>query len=316
MRRTLIAAAVGLAALHLGMGDVSGQQPPLILSQLAWFDRAGKQLSTVGPLADHGNLELSPDGMRIAAAVGDRARGTRDIWIYEADGTRHQFTTSDADENWSIWSPDGDRVVLNSFSTGRLALLQRPARGTAQDTDLLTDATGKWPVSWSPDGRQILYVTNSARTGNDIWVLPLGAGRRPYAFSDTDASENWATFSPDGRFVAYSSTEPTGRADVYIAPIPGDGRMWRVSPAGGTQARWRRQGEILYLDPDSRLMSATLQFDGNEIVVTVARPLFTLDYPYPAYHAFDVTSDGARILVNTLVISPGGPRLTVLNQER
>jgi len=35
-----------------------------------------------------------------------------------------------------------------------------------------------------------------------------------------------------------------------VFPIPGDGRMWRVSADGGTQARWRRQDEILYLDPE------------------------------------------------------------------
>ena len=32
-------------------------------------------------------------------------------------------------------------------------------------------------------------------------------------------------------------------------------------------------------------------------------PLFELQHPYGAYHAFDLTPDGQRFLVNTLVIN-------------
>ena len=306
----LVRSLAAIATGALMLPHAAAQQRPLTLSQLAWFDRSGKQISTVGPLADHGNVELSPDGRRIATAVTQRGGEARHIWIYDADGTRSQLTSGAADENWAIWSPDGERMALNSFGPQGLALLQRPVRGTTPAVDLLNDETGKWPVSWSPDGSRILFVTNSERTGNDIWVLPLTGARRPYAFSDTRASENWATFSPDGRFVAYSSTEPTDRADVYVAPIPGDGRMWRISADGGTQARWRRQNEILYLDPDQRVISATLQFEGNDLVVKDLTPLFTVNIPYGAYHAFDVTPDGSRILVNSVVVSPASPKLS------
>ena len=96
------------------------QQPPRpqILSRLMWFDRAGTRLGGIGPVADHGNLELSPDGTRVAVAVTDHAHETRDIWIYDAKtGERTRFTSEPTDENWLIWSADGTRVVLNSFGT-------------------------------------------------------------------------------------------------------------------------------------------------------------------------------------------------------
>jgi hypothetical protein len=35
-------------------------------------------------------------------------------------------------------------------------------------------------------------------------------------------------------------------------------------------------------------------------------PLFEIRHPYGAYHAFDVTEDAKRFLVNTLVVNPGG----------
>ena len=105
-----------------------------VLSQLTWFDRAGTVLGRLGPLADHGNLELSPDGSRVAVAVVDRARRTRDIWMYQtASGQRQQFTSDPADENWLIFSPDGRRVVINAFSPEhRACSRRRPRRAAAQ----------------------------------------------------------------------------------------------------------------------------------------------------------------------------------------
>ena len=43
--------------------------------------------------------------------------------------------------------------------------------------------------------------------------------------------------------------------------------------------------------------------------MTGYEPLFELQHPYGAYHAFDVTADGQRFLVNTLVVSPNQPRV-------
>ena len=299
--RFLLAASV-LAALPLG-----AQQPPTVLSQLTWFDRAGKQLGRLGPIADHGNLELSPDGTRVAVAVTDRARRTRDIWMYQtASGARQQFTSDPADENWLIFSPDGRRVVLNAFSPEQSGLFSSPAAAALPRETVLIDPSGAWPVSWSPDGASLLVVTNSPRTGNDIWTLPLVGDRTPKPYQRTGASENWAAFSPDGRWVAFSSTAGSEIPEVYVTSFPTPGQAWRISADGGTQARWRRDGrEILYLAPDRQLMSASLTLGPGRVTVDRIEALFEMRFPYGAYHAFDVTRDGQRFIVNTSLASGG-----------
>lgn len=302
-------ALVGLLLATVAVPWLLAQAPrPSMLSRLVWFNRAGQRLGAIGPVADHGNLEISPDGTRVAVAVTDRARATHDIWMYDvSSGSRTQFTSDPADENWLIWSPDGASVLLNSFTPDRQALMRGSSTGTAARTPLLVGDEGKWPVSWSPDGRSVLYVTNSDVTSNDIWVLPLDGKRPPYPFLRTEASENWAAFSPDGQWVAFSSTE-SGQAEVFVSPFPAKGRRWRVSADGGSQARWRRDGkEIFYVDPDRMLMSASVTSAGDEFTVNEYQPLFTLSHPYGAYHAFDVTPDGQRFLVNTLVVNPATP---------
>ena len=283
------------------------RQAPFVLSQLTWFDRAGKELGRLGPLADHGNLEISPDGSRVAVAVADRTLRTRDIWMYDTgSGKREQFTSDASDENWLIISPDGGRVVLNAFSTGQSGLFTSAAAAPVPRTLLLDSPAGAWPVSWSPDGSSILVVTNSPKTSNDIWSLSLTGDAKPKAFQRTDASENWAAFSPDGRWVAFSSTAESDIPEVYVARFPTPGQLWRISADGGTQARWRHDGkEIFYVSPERRLMSARLTLGGDSLKVDRIEPLFTLHFPYGAYHAFDVTRDGERFLVNTSIASAG-----------
>jgi Tol biopolymer transport system component len=281
------------------------QTRPPVLSRLVWFDRAGMRLGGVGPAADHGNLELSPDGARVAVAVAATAGGPRALWIYDTKtGTRTQFTSDSADENWLVWSADGRHVIGNSFDRERLDLFEAASDNARSRKTLITGGEGKWPVSLSRDGRFLLYVINARETSNDIWVLPLERRGRPYPFLHSAASENWAAFSPDGKWVAFSSTEG-GQAEVYVSPFPPNGHHWRISADGGSQARWRRDGkEIFYLAPDRTLMAASVVSSRREFSVAEYHPLFQVNYPYGAYHAFDVSADGQRFLVNTVVVSP------------
>ena len=306
MRRAIL----GLLVAAVVAPWVSAQSSrPAVLSRLIWFDRTGQRLGSVGPIADHGNLEISPDGTRVAVAVTDASRATRDIWFYHlTSDERTQFTSDPSDENWLIWSPDGARVLLNSFTRERLSLLEGPSSDASQRMQVLGGDEGKWPVSWSPDGRYVLYVTNNERTSNDIWVLLRDGTGSPYPYLHTAASENWASFSPDGRWVAFSATD-SGQPEVYVAPFPAASRRWRISADGGSQARWRRDGkEIYYVAPNRMLMSAQIDMSSG-VTVKGYEPLFELQHPYGAYHAFDVTPDGQRFLVNTLVVNPTRPRV-------
>jgi Tol biopolymer transport system component len=302
------------------IGVLSAQQAPrLVRSQLVWVDRAGTRQSAIGTLADYGNIELSPDRRQIAAAVLNDATGRRELWLYDAaDGRRSRLDANAADENWLVWSPDGKRVVFNSQRSRGLDIYGRdlPA-GAAGDPGAneqllaIDEERGQWPVSWSPDGKDILVVTNTEDTGNDIWVLPLTGGRKPYPFLKTEAQENWAAFSPNGKWVAYSYKESGSDTELYVTSFPKPGRRYLVHARGGFQARWRRDGkELFFLATNgtltTSLMAADVKSDGDEFEVNGVRKLFDTPVPYPPYHAFDVSADGQRILINSLLLGPGG----------
>jgi hypothetical protein len=48
-------------------------------------------------------------------------------------------------------------------------------------------------------------------------------------------------------------------------------------------------------------MAAAVVERNGTLAVTRVDPLFTMRFPYGAYHAFDVSADGARFLVNTVL---------------
>jgi len=306
-------AAAGVClALAIAAPATRGQDVRFVRSQLTWFDRAGRKLGVVGRMADYGNLELSPDGRRIAVGVlTDARRGTRDIWVVDAaTGAHTAFTSDPADENWAIWSPDGSALIFNSGRDGGLDLYRAPAAAVdpRPGEPLLVDSDAKWPVSWSSDGRSILYVIGGREGGNHIRVLPLQRDRRPLPYRQGSDSENWAALSPDGKWVAYSSTE-SGQPEVYVAPFAatGAGSKQRVSHGGGLQARWRRDGgELYYVSSDRQLMAADVRPGGGAaLMIGEPHALFELQFPYWQYHAFDAAADGQRFLVNVLVTLPG-----------
>jgi eukaryotic-like serine/threonine-protein kinase len=269
-------------------------------SQLIWFDRTGKQISVLGDSAQNADAVLSPDGTRVSLSIPDQTGKGRDIWLYDvAHSLKTRFTFDHADEEMSLWSPDGSQLVFNSGRKGHLDLYQKVSSGAGTEELLLEDNLEKHPSSWSPDGRFILYRASGGPTGNDLFVLPLFGDRKPFSFLNTKFNEYAGQFSPNGRWIAYFSDE-SGRNEVYVAPFPGPGGKWQVSSSGGTSPRWRRDGnEIFYVGPDKKLMAVAVNGKGSTFEVGAVRALFQTRLTALRY-GYDVSADGQRFLINTL----------------
>ena len=299
----------GVLAYQTGSVEVGGGAG--VSTQLVWFDRSGKQIGLLGEQARSGDLSLAPDGRRVAVSVFDLVPRTRDIWLFDiARGLRTRFTFDLADEFASVWSPDGSRVVFNGRRKGHLDLYQKASSGAGAEEELLADGLDKYPTDWSPDGRFILYVVNAPKAGFDLWVLPLFGGRKPFPFLQTQFDEGPGLFSPDGRWIAYASNE-SGRAEVYVATFPGPGGKWQVSTAGGILPRWRGK-EIFYLAPDNKLMAAAINGQGSAFEVGAVRPLFDTRPGGSLRWVYDVSPDGQRFLVNTLVEEDASQPITLV----
>jgi serine/threonine protein kinase/Tol biopolymer transport system component len=279
-------------------------------SQLTWFERTGKQMGVLGEPAKYTDLELSPDGKRASVSIQAQG-GTRDIWLYDAArGFPTRFTFGPALAFTSIWSPDGSRIVFNSNRMGHFDLYQKASSGAGTEEVLLADNLDKAPVSWSPDGRFILYV--NLGTNNSLFVLPLSGDRKPFPFQKTQFNGLLAQFSPDGRWVAYQSNE-SSRAEVYVVPFPGPGGKWQISSSGGSLPRWRHDGaEIFYLTPDNKLMAAAVNGKGGSFQVGAVKPLFGTQAAPGGRNRYDVSPEGQRFLINTAPEQTSSSPITIV----
>jgi eukaryotic-like serine/threonine-protein kinase len=191
-------------------------------ARLVWSDRNGNQTGVLDERLPYRDLRLSPDGLRAAVSLANARDNMTDVWIVSpARGLRTRFTFDAADEFSPIWSPDGADIAFTSRRAGHLDLYRKTTSGADREDVLLNDAVDKTPTSWSRDGKFVLYSIDGARTGPDVWVLPLSGDRKPFPFLESGADERLPQFSPDGHWVAYATSE-SGRVEVYVAlsPVP------------------------------------------------------------------------------------------------
>ena len=173
----------------------------------------------------------------------------------------------------------------------------------------------------SPDGRDLVYQRMNAKTGWDIWTLPLKRDGTPVPVVQTDADERGARLSPDGRWVAFVSNT-SGAFEIYVQPFPGPARRVRVSRNGGDEPHWRSDGsELFYIGRDGSLTatSVTIAADRQSIDVGPPVPLFVapIGGAQRVLAADYVASiDGQRFLINQVVRGPGvTPLRVVLNWQ-
>jgi eukaryotic-like serine/threonine-protein kinase len=269
-------------------------------SRLTWFDRRGNATGTIGEMADYSNPALSRDGERLAVCLRNTA-GKRDIWVFDlVRGSRTQLTFDPADETNPSWSRDGSQIAYTSDRRGHRDMYVRSSSGTGQERPLLESNDEKTVLDWSPDGKTLVYVVLSPKTGADLWMLPLaGNVHTPELFLGTSATEDNAQVSPDGRWLLYRSSE-SGRLELYVQPLPPNGQKWVISNTSATDFQWRPDGrEILYTTRVS-MYSVDVKVSSTIFQPGPPKELFRLPpMRVIGRNRFVVSRDGQRFLIVT-----------------
>jgi Tol biopolymer transport system component len=159
----------------------------------------------------------SPDGTRIAYSGGVSNVG---VHVVGADGRDDEVV---AGAGWEpTWSPDGSRIAFLRQGAAEPKLL------TVADVDgsrlrsypgLSLSSTSN-RLSWTPDGRAIVYARDSPEGVSRV-ELATGGVRRLVSYGSAPFGSDPAV-SPDGTRIAFAAGgECRDRSGIYVAGIDG-----------------------------------------------------------------------------------------------
>ena len=255
-------------------------------------DRTGAAQALPFPAKSYTNPRFSPRGDRVAVWV-EQLRC--DIEVMDlARGTVTRLT-SEGDNHYPIWTPDGQRITYLGQRTRESArmIVSRPANGSGAE-EAVSATPSKYspsvPLAWSSRG-----VLAFADQGS-IWVMPHAS--EPQAFAPSPFDETAPAFSPDGRWLAYVSDE-SGRYDVYVRPFPGPGEKYKVSTAGGMEPVWSRNSRELFYRNGDQVLAVQA---GTTPEFSASRPRVLFTGPFARARtadriAYDVSPDGEHFVM-------------------
>ena len=164
------------------------------------------------------------------------------LFVAAADGRdeRPLLASPDVDYN-PTWSPDGAWLAFTSERDGSANLYRVRPNGT--ELERLTDSPAfDDQAAFSPDGRQIVFVTSRANGTADLWVLDLQT-RRAKALTSGAGGDFRPAWSPDGTSIAFASDRGNGLpfahgrwehlhlVDIYLIHPDGSG-LKRITRPG------------------------------------------------------------------------------------
>ncbi|MCM1985600.1 hypothetical protein [Methanococcoides seepicolus] len=312
----------------------------LLIFFLCFFSANIVNASEILQLTDEtesiGYPQWSTDGDKIIYTSSDLETITSgdwvvDFWIMDADGSNKiQLASGDSmlglGSN-SPLSPDGTKLLFVSNATGNHELWimnvdgsdkRQLTHGAHLENNLLGLA-GRWGISWSPDGSQIVYVSASSENRNvwetveingkeelmfniskvckdyDIWVIDYDGGNN-LKLTTSRKDNIGATWRSDGEKIAFVSNE-SGNGGIWIMNKDGSDKIQFVD-GSAYNIDWSPDGtKIVYVKGDHENYTSSIwvmDADGSNKKPLTNNSKYFVSQSYP-----DWSPDGSKIVFNS-----------------
>lgn len=283
-------------------------------SKLAFVDRAGKVVRTIGDAGEYRHFPaLSPDQRQVACAMTEGE--TQNIWVVDVErGARRRLTSEKEQQLWPAWSPDGRELLYSNGDPSHGTIRAVAASGATPPRDVTVGVS----PALAADGRLYFTRMKDSAYDFDLWALAPGPDAKPESLLTSSDGEFIAVPSPTDPLIAYCC-DASGENEVYLATSPRITATWLVSSHGGTWPRWRRDGREIYYSTGDSLLAATVEPSNGDVRLGAPRLLFRRSDHRPSFttiaDGFDITPDGELFLINISEEDTSEPPALVLVQN-
>jgi Tol biopolymer transport system component len=204
-----------------------------------------------------GNPSVSPDGRLVAFD-----RGTNnEVWVMNRDGSNAHFLTNGTTPSFS---PDGTRLAVGgaqtAFNRYELDLVNLDGNGRHA---VASDAAPFPHPSWSPDGKQIAFVSFTREQMDFSSIRRVGSdGNGETGVRIFGADPRW---SPDGKWISYTANgDRSLPTEVHVVRPDGgaDRRISRLKGLDAFAATWSPNGQRLVFNAQAAGTESSSQLGG------------------------------------------------------
>jgi TolB protein len=155
-----------------------------------------------------------------------------DLWVLDGSGA-HALATGGTFSQPS-WAPDGTSLAYVYRGTNFADIFVTDDQGQAQtrltnsQSTVLDNNDWNFRPAWSPDGKQIAYVSDKSSTFPVLWLMSAidGTGRHALATPGLpEEAVDALAWSPDGSQLALTLFNEPGPTQIALLPIGGTGRQ-------------------------------------------------------------------------------------------
>jgi TolB protein len=149
-----------------------------------------------------------------------------DLWIMDANGPRQLATGGTFSQ--PSWAPDGGSLAYVYRGTNFADIFVTDDQGQSQTRLTNSQSTvldnNDWNLrpAWSPDGKQIAYVSDKSSTFPVLWLMSGadGSGRHSLATPGLQQESTDAiAWSPDGSQLAVTLFNEPGPTQIALVPV-------------------------------------------------------------------------------------------------
>ncbi len=247
---------------HIAYVSDGDGQPRLYVMDADGHD---KRIVTTALLA-FGSTAWLPDGNRIL--FRSRVLGSPKAALYNREtGESYLLNVTGASDSPVLSSPDSRWLIYVSYRDGnpRLYMVNpdcndQPKGCRYNEQILLQSGYVRWPPTWSPDGRHLVF-TGITRSDTELYAVEVNCTDAPTdcidkvtQLTDNQADDFAPAWSPDGKTIAFLS-DRDGKTSIYLMDSE-TGLAHRLSEDGF-------KSNALYWSSDSRQILLESE-DGNQ----------------------------------------------------